>query len=133
MPSGVAPIIVDGGLTATIAAPITGSGGVDKKGLGTLILTGDDTYTGGTTISFGTLQIGNGGTIGSIVGDVTNNGALVFNRADTVTFGGAISGDGELAQLGPGTLVLTGDAPIAAPPTSKAVPSRSTAPSPARA
>ena len=40
------------------------------------ILTGDNTYTGGTTISAGTLQLGNGGTTGSIVGNVTDNGAL---------------------------------------------------------
>jgi autotransporter-associated beta strand protein len=115
VPTGVAPIIVDGGLTATIAAPITGSGGVDKNGLGTLILTGANNYTGGTTISFGTLQIGNGGTAGSLLGDVTNNGTLAFNRSDTVTFPGVISGSGELTQLGPGTLVLTGNSTYTGP------------------
>jgi autotransporter-associated beta strand protein len=115
MPTGVAPIIVDGGLTATIAAPITGSGGVDKNGLGTLILMGTNTYTGSTTVSFGTLQIGNGGTTGSILGDVTNNGTLAFNRSDTVTFPSVISGSGELTQLGPGTLVLTGNSTYTGP------------------
>ena len=39
------------------------------------MLTGNSNYTGGTTISAGTLQLGAGGTTGSIVGDVANNGA----------------------------------------------------------
>ena len=57
-----------------------GGGGVQlhQAGSSTLVLTGTSTYTGGTTISAGTLQIGNGGTTGSIVGNVLNNGALVF-------------------------------------------------------
>ena len=38
------------------------------------ILTGANTYTGGTTITAGTLQLGNGGTTGSIAGNVVNNG-----------------------------------------------------------
>ncbi len=106
-PNGLAPIIVDGFLTATIAAPITGSGGLDKNGLGTLILTGNDNYTGGTTITAGMLQIGDGGTTGSIVGNVVDNDMLAFDRSDTVTFGGAISGAGGLVQLGTGATVLT--------------------------
>ena len=52
----------------------------EQLGTGTTILTGDNTYTGGTTISAGTLQIGNGGTTG-ILGNVANNGTLVFNRS----------------------------------------------------
>ncbi len=75
---------------------------------GTLILTGANSYTGGTTIADGTLQIGNGGTSGAILGDVVNAGALVFNRADAVTFAGAISGTGSLTQAGSGTLTLSG-------------------------
>ena len=62
-----------------------------------LVLTGDNTYTGGTTISGGTLQIGDGGSTGSILGDVVNNGVLAFDRDDEVTMAGAISGSGALA------------------------------------
>ena len=45
------------------------------------ILTGANTYSGGTTISAGTLQIGNGGTTGSIAGNIVDNAALIFNRS----------------------------------------------------
>ena len=66
-----------------------------KTGAGTLILTGNNTYGGVTTISAGTLQIGNGGTSGSLGGNsVTNNAALVFNRSDPITVANAISGTG---------------------------------------
>ncbi|MFC7287503.1 autotransporter domain-containing protein [Herminiimonas glaciei] len=80
-----------------------------KAGAGTLVLSADNTYTGGTTISAGTLQIGNGGTTGSIIGDVTNNGTLSFNRRDHTTFAGRITGSGMLRQIGKGTLNLNGD------------------------
>ena len=73
-----------------------------------MTLTGTNTYTGGTTISAGTLQIGNGGTTGSIVGNVTDNAVLAFDRSDSVTFGGAISGTGSVVDLGTGILTLTG-------------------------
>ncbi|MGK6353839.1 autotransporter-associated beta strand repeat-containing protein [Sphingomonas sp. DT-207] len=94
--------------TVTYAGTIQGSGGVTQAGTGTTILTGNSTYTGGTTISAGTLQLGNGGTAGSIVGNVTNNGALAFNRNNAYTFGGTISGTGVVRQSA-GTLSLTGN------------------------
>jgi len=92
--------------TWDVTSSIAGATAVAVTG-GTLILSGDSTYTGGTTISAGTLQLGNGGTTGSIVGDVTNNGALAFNRSDTFTFPGVISGTGSVSQIGAGTTVLT--------------------------
>lgn len=88
---------------------VSGSGTVEQAGLGTTILTATNTYTGGTTISAGTLQIGDGGTIGSIVGDVANDGTLIFDRSDDVTFAGVISGSGTVEQAGAGTTILTGD------------------------
>ncbi len=89
------------------AGAISGTGAVEKTEAGTTILTGTNTYTGGTTIIQGTLQLGAGGASGSIVGNVTNNGRLAFNRSDLVTFTGTISGTGAVAQDGSGTTVLT--------------------------
>lgn len=90
-------------------ASISGSGSVEQRGSGTLVLEQANSYTGGTQISSGTLQVGSGGVSGSIVGDVVNQSLLVFNRADDITFAGAISGGGSVTQSGPGRLTLTGD------------------------
>ena len=86
---GVSPTIgvVSGG-SATVGSVIAGTVGLTQTGPGTLILTGANTYTGGTTISAGTLQVGNGGTTGSIVGNIVDNAALVFNRSNATTYAG---------------------------------------------
>jgi len=95
-------------LAYAVSGVISGQGVLTKTGPGTLMLTGANTYSGGTTISAGTLQLGNGATSGSIVGNVTNNAALAFDRSDTVTFSGIVSGTGALTQIGSGTTILTG-------------------------
>ncbi|EEA02436.1 outer membrane autotransporter barrel domain protein [Burkholderia sp. H160] len=86
---------------------ISGTGSVLQDGPGNTILTGNNTYTGGTTISDGTLELGNGGTSGSIAGVVSNDRTLEFDRSDTLTFGGIISGPGGVTQHGSGTTILT--------------------------
>ena len=95
-------------MKATIASQLTGTNGLVKSDLGTLVLAGENTYTGDTRITGGTLQLGEGGASGSILGDVANDGTLAFDRADNVTFGGTISGAGAVTQIGTGTTVLTG-------------------------
>lgn len=96
------------GWSATIASELAGTSRLVKDDLGTLILAGASSYTGGTTVAAGTLQIGNGGTSGSISGDVLNNGVLAFNRSDATTFGGLISGLGGVRLMN-GDLTLTAD------------------------
>ncbi len=96
------------GYTATIASALTGASQLVKTDLGTLVLTGTNSYSGGTAINAGTLQIGNGGATGSLTGDIANNGALAVNRAGTLTLDGAISGSGTLTKGGTGTLILSG-------------------------
>ncbi|MCM7587698.1 autotransporter outer membrane beta-barrel domain-containing protein [Enterobacter chuandaensis] len=94
----------------TYGGIISGTGGVTTEGAGTWILTGANTWTGGTTITAGTLQLGNGGTTGALLGDVTNNGTLSVNRSVDLTLSGVISGTGQFIQNSPagGTVSLTG-------------------------
>jgi autotransporter-associated beta strand protein len=92
----------------TYSGVISGNGSLTKLGAGTLTLMGNKTGTGLTTISAGTLQIGDGGTTGSVAGNITNNASLVFNRLDDLTYSGVISGNGSLTKLGSGTLTLAG-------------------------
>ena len=49
----------------TFGGVISGTGTLTKAGTGTTTLTGANSYSGTTTISAGTLQVGNGGTTGS--------------------------------------------------------------------
>ena len=106
--AGGGTFIGDATTTSTLNGVISGAGSLTKSGVGALALTAAETYTGGTAISAGALALGNGGASGSIVGNVTDNGTLVFNRSDNITFGGIVSGTGILSQVGPGTLTLTG-------------------------
>lgn len=100
------------GNSGLLGGSITGAGALAKIGTGTLTLTGENSYTGGTTIAAGTLQLGNGGSSGSITGNVLNNGALIFNRSDRLNFAGTISGTGTIQQIGSGATHLAGDSSI---------------------
>jgi autotransporter-associated beta strand protein len=99
--TNVTGVIADGGAGGGSGAKLI------KTGTGNMILSGNNTYSGGTTISAGTLQIGDGGATGSVLGNITNNAALIFNRSDAVSFGNVIGGSGTLTKLGAGTLALT--------------------------
>ncbi|MBM8481931.1 autotransporter-associated beta strand repeat-containing protein [Salmonella enterica] len=83
---------------------ISGSGQVVKSGDETLTLSGANSYTGGTTISGGTLVASNVEALGS--GDVTDNATLEMNTGGD--FDNAISGSGQVVKSGDETLTLSG-------------------------
>ncbi len=84
------------------------SAAVIKAGAGALTLTANETYTGATTISAGTLQIGTGGTTGSLAtSSVTNNGTLVFNTGANTEVPYAISGSGNVEVVGAARTLYT--------------------------
>jgi autotransporter-associated beta strand protein len=63
---GATPTITaNGGVTATIASVFAGTQGLAKGGAGTIVLAGANTYSGGTTIGAGTLQVGSRSTAGA--------------------------------------------------------------------
>jgi outer membrane autotransporter protein len=99
-----------------------GSRPLIKYGTGTLLINGVATYTGGTTIQDGTLQLGTGITSGSILGNVTfcssftdpscnatTSKFLIFDEPSAYAFNGVISGPGQIIQEGNGTVTLTAD------------------------
>ena len=70
-------------------------------------MSGANTYTGGTTVSAGVLQLGDGvASNGSVLGNIANNATLVFANPSAQSFGGVISGSGGLIKTGTGTLLL---------------------------
>jgi outer membrane autotransporter protein len=107
--------IADAGNTFAVNQALSGAGRLAKLGVGTLVLSGENTYAGGTSVQAGTLQIGDGAVSGSIAGNVTvDSGAtLAFKRSDRVAFNGDMTGAGQLRQAGTGTLVLTGQNSLA--------------------
>lgn len=98
-------VTVDTAVTYTLAGTgkITGTAGLTKSGPGTFILATDNDYTGGTIVSGGVLQLGQGGAQGSLKGAVTlSDGILAFNRSTPTTFDNVISlfGNNGLRQDG---------------------------------
>ncbi|SAI05168.1 autotransporter [Bordetella ansorpii] len=116
------------GASAEISAPITGPGAVSLTGGGTLTLSGANTYTGGTRIDVGVLQISSDANLGAATGSValgasilsttadidsaravnlTSNGMLAQAENTTLTLSGMVTGQ-NLIKIGAGTLRLTG-------------------------
>jgi autotransporter-associated beta strand protein len=104
--------------TFTISSKITGAGGIvdfggTTSGSPIFVLSGANDYTGTTTISKGTLRIGNTTTTGSLSPSsaIINNAAIVFNRTNAVLqgtdFANDISGTGSVSVASGGTYTFT--------------------------
>jgi autotransporter-associated beta strand protein len=118
--SGAFGLTIGGSANTSVSGNITtGAGTLTKNGAGTLTMTGANTFTGDTTVSTGILQLGNGGTGGSLAttGAISLGGAVGgsqtfrVNQSDTVTQGvdfssAAITGQGGFTQVGSGTTIL---------------------------
>ena len=77
------------------------------SGAGKQVLAGSNSYTGGTTISSGTLQLGDGvRNNGSVAGDITNNACLTLANPNAQTYSGTISGSGSIDKTAAGALTL---------------------------
>jgi autotransporter-associated beta strand protein len=94
------------------------AGNVTKTGNGVVTFTGSNGNSGGTTITAGTVQVGDGGTTGQLgPGGIINNAALIINRSGAVTFGQIISGTGSLTHAGSGTTTISGSVAYTGPTT----------------
>jgi autotransporter-associated beta strand protein len=104
---------ISGNITDNIFSGTGTGNGLKITNTGTTTLSGSNSYTGATQINAGTLQIGDGGTTGSlsISSAITDNATLTFNRSDSVVqgtnFANTIGGTGKLIQAGAGTLTLS--------------------------
>ena len=133
---GASPTITTTANTLTVGGIIGGAFGLTKAGAGTLVLGGNNTYTGVTTINAGTLNIGAdlnigaapavatagsitlaGGTLGTTSTFTMNanrgialssGSSLNIATGTTLTYGGVIAGSGLMTLLGTGTLTLSG-------------------------
>ncbi|WP_216240090.1 YDG domain-containing protein [Polynucleobacter sp. JS-Polo-80-F4] len=77
---------------------------------GTLTLVANNSYTGTTTITSGTIQVGNNTTTGTLgSGALTNNGNLAFYKSAALTYSTNLTGTGSVSQNGSGVLTLSGN------------------------
>ncbi|EAX7560964.1 fibronectin-binding autotransporter adhesin ShdA [Salmonella enterica] len=88
----------------TLDNNVTGEGQIVKSGSDELIVTGDNNYSGGTTISGGTLTADHADSLGS--GDIDNSGVLKVGEGELENI---LSGSGSLVKTGTGELTLSGD------------------------
>jgi autotransporter-associated beta strand protein len=86
--SDAGTLSIDASNAITLASPISGAGALKQIGTGVTSINAANTYTGGTTLSAGTLAIGNGGALGT--GALTFTGGELLGTA-TETFAGAIN------------------------------------------
>ncbi|MDT5269876.1 MAG: hypothetical protein QOH49_2062 [Acidobacteriota bacterium] len=89
------------GATATIGTPVNSTAGLSKAGLGTLVLTGNNTYGGPTSVAGGTLRLGPGGQLTTTTGDLSAVATTVLNIA-----GGSLTSSGLVTVNAPASLIV---------------------------
>ncbi|HEX4262899.1 MAG TPA: autotransporter-associated beta strand repeat-containing protein [Verrucomicrobiae bacterium] len=111
LPAGITVSNTSPAYTFDGSGYIGGSVSLVKRGSGTLVMdnTGNNTFSGGVTISGGTLQVGNNDSAGNLPsGSITDNANLAYARLDSLTVNNTISGTGSIVQMGGSTLTLSG-------------------------
>ena len=98
---------VANGVTSTVSGVIS-NGMLTKSGVGSLILSGTNTYTGETTIAAGTLEVQGRLGSGNYTANISNSAILEINSSSDQILSGTISGSGALTKDGSGTLTLSG-------------------------
>ncbi len=96
--------IADAAARFTVSQALSGSGALVKSGDGTLVLSGANSYSGGTLVNGGTLL----GNTESLQGNIINNARLVFDQQSDGAFAGDLSGTGTFVKSGGGKLFLSG-------------------------
>jgi len=88
---------------------LSGPMSLTKSGASALTIETDNNYTGTTTVNQGIVRVGNVGNTGSLgSGNIINNGQISFNRLNTVSVQGSVSGSGFISQDNSGTTILLG-------------------------
>ena len=95
----------------TVSAVLAGNNGINKTTSGSVALSGNNTFSGGMTLTGGTLEIASTGRLGggAYAANITNNATLVYSGANNQALSGVISGSGALTQNSSSTLTLSGN------------------------
>lgn len=123
-------LVFDLAADSTVGGTISGTGSLAKTGSGTLFLRGGSTYTGGTLVSGGAVNIVSDANLGDASGGLTldggtlragaslavsrnvavlGGGGALDNAGNALTLGGVLSGSGPLTFLGGGATLLAGN------------------------
>ena len=120
-----------GGTSLTLSGTVSGAASLMKEGAGTLVLSGNNAYAGGTFVRGGVLQVASDTSLGAASGGLVLDEATLRTTADMIsaravelagthgtietlggtslTLSGTVSGAGSLEKEGAGTLILSGN------------------------
>ena len=104
-------LIYSGTSNQTLSGILSGTGVLTHNASSRLTLTGNNSYSGNTTINTGTVEIGSAGRLGggSYSGNIANSGTLIYSGTSNQTLSGIISGTGVLTHNASSRLTLAGN------------------------